>query len=169
MIISIDQRLVTAASLVWETFSDQDAQDHYWNLTFSLTARVRDSAIAVGTMIHFLVGLRDWLRGLDHEDIEHYQLALPEGSISKLLCPAPVGLEEMNPWDELVDVVQATLVPVVDASSACLSPQLLLAPAKQPAKRNSGRKKQQGAKTATKTKTRSRTKTKTHRKTAIAC
>lgn len=99
MMISIDQRLVTAASLVWETFSDQDAQDYYWNSTLSLSARMRETAISAGTLIHFLCGVQAWLRGLDYEEIEQYQKALPAAPTPKLLGAVPVALDAIDFWE----------------------------------------------------------------------
>lgn len=163
MIISVDQRLVIASSLIWETFTDKDAQDHYWDQTLSVTARITESAIAVATVIHFLISLRTWMQRFDHEDIEQYQTALPPAPALKLLPAAQPPLDATDPWDGQIDSDQVAAVLVEAVREVSVSPQLLLAPAKQssPPGRKTKRA-QQG------TKTKSRTRTKTKAKTAIA-
>lgn len=163
MIISIDQRLVTAAALVKETFTDKDAQDHYWDLTLSMTAQIRETAIAVGTVIHFLVGLRAWLEAQDYEDIEQYQTALPAAPALQLLPAAQPVLDAADPWDGRIEDEQSAAVLMDEVREVSISPQLLLAPAKQTSAPGRKTKRAQPG-----TKPKSRTRTKTKSKTAIA-
>lgn len=164
MIISIDQRLVTAAALVKETFTDKDAQDHYWDITLSGTARITEAVIAVATVIHFLISLRTWMQRLDHEHIEQYQTALPAAPTAKLLCAsAQPDLDTTDPWDGQIEVEQGAAVLIDGAREISSSPQLLLAPDKQTSAPGRKTKRTQSG-----TKPKSRTKTKTKAKTAIA-
>lgn len=97
-----------------------------------------ERAIAVGkegitqatVLIRFLLGLRDWLGRLDHEEVEEYQLALPCSPSLALLAPAKVPQAwEDDPWIAPAKVAAIAAAPVTE--DAAETP-LLLAPAPAP-------------------------------------